>query len=160
MTSGERIKQPMTVRFGGNLFINTPNVLVYKGQPFLTVEQYDDGVLGVDFSIYDGSGKECIKVSKSIPVWNDGNYDFVKSHDGYDAFFSWNGVRKYGDIRLMSIKRTSQDEANGISVDVNFITYLPDGRHMYATPIHLELPGANIITGCVFKNGTNGINIG
>ena len=47
------------VRIGGNLYQNVPNLVVYKEENLFRLERsVSDGILGVDFDIYNGQGKK------------------------------------------------------------------------------------------------------
>ena len=79
------VEERFSVRLGGNIFINTPNLVVYKGKPLFRIYRSDnEGILGIDFDVYDSSGKRVATIRKGIVVQGDqDNYNIRSGHEEY-----------------------------------------------------------------------------
>lgn len=52
------IENHFKVRIGGNTYIDTPNIITYKGEPLFTLKRHsENGYLGIYFEIYDSARK-------------------------------------------------------------------------------------------------------
>ena len=48
------------VIIGGMTFIDTPNLIAYRGEPLLRLYRKPDGCLGIDFDVHDVQGKKML----------------------------------------------------------------------------------------------------
>ena len=54
------------MKLGGNIYINTPNLVAYRGEPLFTLRRHDEtGYLGIDFDIYNAQGEKVAAVRRS-----------------------------------------------------------------------------------------------
>ena len=62
------LEDKFRVILGGNTYINTPNLVVFKGKPLFTIKRSSDGLLGIDFDIFDKGGNRVAAVRNGIIV--------------------------------------------------------------------------------------------
>ena len=57
-----KVEDRFRVKLGGNTYINTPRLIVYKGTPLFQLGRSEsDGMLGIDFDVFDAAGQRvCI----------------------------------------------------------------------------------------------------
>jgi hypothetical protein len=73
------VEDKFRVIIGGNTYINTPNIVVCKGQPLFVLKRREsDGQLGIDFDIFSKNGDRIATVrGNRIVQGNEENYDIV-----------------------------------------------------------------------------------
>ena len=63
------VEKEFSVKLGGNTYINTPNLIVYKGDPIFKLKRSDeDGILGIDFDVFDNAGNRVATFRKGVVV--------------------------------------------------------------------------------------------
>jgi len=141
------------VKIGGTTYINVPNIVVCKGVSLFKIIRSDsDGLIGIDFDIYDENGKKVATIRRGrIVKGNDDDYDIVTAHDHYTI------TEKSTGKMICDIKKRQM--ANNVELEVSVHLYTPDGFLFDATPEQTNLPGGNVISGGVMKNCENGIVI-
>ena len=146
-----KIENEFSIKLGGNTYINTPNLVVYKGEPLFEIRRSEsDGILGIDFDVFDSEGNRVATVRKGIVVQGDSdNYIIESSHEEYTVT-----ERSSGRL-LTSVKRRGVD---GAELEVSVQLYTPDGFLLDATPTQTNI-GGNVIKGCIFKDCGAGIAI-
>ena len=146
-----KLEKEFSVKLGGNTYINTPNLVVYKGEPLFKIYRSEsEGILGIDFDIFDSTGNRVATVRKGIVVQGDSeNYKIESGHEEYK-------VTEKGSNRLItSVKRRG---AEGAELEVSVHLYTPDGFLIDATPTQTNIAGM-VMTGCVIKDCGAGIAI-
>lgn len=146
-----KIETEFEVKLGGNTYINTPNLVVYKGEPLFKIYRSEsDGILGIDFDVFDSSGKRIATFRKGIVVQGDAeNYDIKTGHDEYSVTENSSG-------RLVaSVKRRG---VHGAELEVTVHLYTPDGFLFDASPSQTNVGGIRM-TGCIIKDCGAGIVI-
>ncbi|TAK97114.1 hypothetical protein EPO05_00085 [Patescibacteria group bacterium] len=147
-----QIENEFKVIIGGNTYINTPNILVYKGTSLFTIRRSDDGLLGIDFDVYDKQGKRAATIKKGVIVQgNQSEYTITTGMDRYTLT-----ENKTGAV-ICDIKKRSQ--AVNAELEVSVKLYTPDGFLFDATPTKTNIGGMQM-TGCVMSNCGAGIVIG
>ncbi len=139
------------VRIGGNLYQNVPNLVVYKEENLFRLERsVSDGILGVDFDIYNGQGKKVATIRHSIVVSGDEqNYEITTGHAEYS-------IKELSTDRIITtIKRRDVSEAD---LDVSVELYTKDGFLFNATPTLTNIGGLKVY-GNIISNRPYGINI-
>jgi hypothetical protein len=146
-----KIEIEFAVKLGGNTYINTPNLVVYKGESLFRIYRSEsDGMLGIDFDVFDPQKKRIATVRKGIVVQGDAsNYDIKTGHDEYSV------TEKNSGRLVASVKRR---DAQGAELEVTVHLYTPDGFLFDATPTHTNV-GGMMMTGCTIKNCGAGIVI-
>ena len=139
------VENEFKVIIGGNTYINTPNIVVYKGVSLFTIRRSEDGLLGIDFDIFDKQGKRVATIRKGVIVQgNQSEYTITTGMDRYTLT-----ENKTGTI-ICDIKKRSQ--ATQAEIEVSVKLYTPDGFLFDATPTGTNLPGikmsGNIISNC------------
>jgi len=146
------LEEKFRVVIGGNTYINTPNIVVYKGTPLFVIKRSDsDGLLGIDFDVFDRKGDRVTTVRNGVVVQgNTADYDIYKGMDRYTVIEKQSG-RVICDIRKRS-------EAPNAELEVSVKLYTPDGFLFDATPEETNLSGVKL-RGSVFENCGTGIVI-
>lgn len=146
------VEENFHVILGGNTYIDTPNLIAYRGAPLFTIKRSDsDGVLGIDFDIFNVSGGHITAIKR--------NEIYLGDKDAYEITLTMNHyiVKEKSSGRVLcDIKR--REEAHPAELEVSVTLYTPDGFLLEATPVGTNLPGM-YITGCTFKNNNTGIDI-
>jgi hypothetical protein len=146
------VPKQFSVRLGGNTYIDTPNLIVYKDEALFQIYRSDDnGILAIDFDVYDANRKKIAVFAKGIVAYGDAsNYIVTTGHDEYT-------VREKDTNQLIaSVKRRNVE---GAELDVTVRLYLPNGVLLDATPTHTNI-GTNTFVGCTFRGGKAAISIG
>ena len=129
------------VIIGGNTYINTPNILVYKGKPLFLIKRSDrDGLLGIDFDIFDKNGKRVATIRKGVVVQgNKEDYDIMEGMDRYIV------TEKASGRIICEIRKRA--EAPNAEFEVSVKLYTPDGFLFDASPEETNLPGIKLRCG-------------
>lgn len=145
------LEKEFSVKLGGNTYINTPNLVVYKGEPLFKIYRSDsDGILGIDFDVFDSTGNRVATIRKGIVVQGDkDNYDIETGHEEYKV------TEKSSNRLIASVKRRGVESAE---LEVSVHLYTPDGFLVDATPTQTNIAG-NVMKGCVFEDCGAGIAI-
>ena len=145
-----KVETEFAVRLGGNTYINTPNLVVFKGTPVFRIRRSDDGMLGIDFDVFDAKGQRVATFAKGVVVQGDqANYQIDSGHDSYTVT-----ERSTGRV----IARVQRRGVQGAELDVSVRMYLPNGFLLDAGPQATNLGGATLV-GNTFKNCGAGIAI-
>ena len=147
-----KVEKEFAIRLGGNTYIDTPNLIVYQGTPIFRVRRNeDDGMLGIDFDVFDSKGQRVATIKKGIVAQGDeANYKIDSGHETYS-------VTERASERI--IARVQRRGVQGAELDVQVHMYLPNGFLLDAGPQSTNLGGVTM-TGTVFKNCGAGIAIG
>ncbi len=134
------------VKLGGNYYINVERLVEYKGSSLFTVKRREsDGLLGIDFDVYDAKGKKVATVRHGTVVAGDAqNYEITHDPHHYTVKEK-NSGRIVCDIRR-------RDAAEGADIEVTVDLFTPDGFHFQADPHQTNIGGiqmsGNIIDTC------------
>src|SRR3990172_6626421 len=121
-----KVETEFAVRLGGNTYINTPNLVVFKGTPVFRIRRSDDGMLGIDFDVFDAKGQRVATFAKGVVVQGDqANYQIDSGHDSYTVT-----ERSTGRV----IARVQRRGVQGAELDVSVRMYLPNGFLLDAGP--------------------------
>jgi hypothetical protein len=146
-----KVETEFAVRLGGNTYINTPNLIVYKGTPVFRIRRSDDGTLGIDFDVFDAKGQRVATFAKGIVVQGDeANYKIESGHETYSVT-----ERSSGRV----VARVQRRGVQGAELDVHVHMYLPNGFLLDAGPKATNLGGVTL-SGNVIKSCGAGIAIG
>jgi hypothetical protein len=140
------------VKLGGNYYINVDRLVDYKGASLFTVKRRDsDGLLGIDFDLYDANRKKVATVRHGTVVAGDAaNYDITHDPHHYTVKEKSTG-RVVCDIRR---RDTAKDAEIEVAVDL----FAPDGFHFQASPDQTNVGGAQL-RGNTFDTCQTGIKI-
>jgi len=146
------IEDKFRVIIGGNTYINTPNIVVYKGQPLFVLKRREsDGQLGIDFDIFDKGGNRIATArGNRIVQGNEDDYEIVREANRYTV------TERAGGRVICDIRRRS--EAKHSELEVSVTLYTSDGFLFDATPEQTNLRGFTL-RGNVFENLGAGIAI-
>jgi hypothetical protein len=145
------VETKFKVRLGGNTYINTPNLVVYKGTPIFRIRRSDDdGILGIDFDVFDSKGQRVATFAKGVVVQGDeADYKIETGHDVYSVT-----ERSSGRV----VARVQRRGGQGAELNVHVHMYLPNGFLLNAGPEATNLGGVTL-TGNVFENCGAGIAV-
>lgn len=146
-----KVAKDFSVKLGGMTYINVPNLVVYKGQSLFRIRRSEsDGMLGIDFDVFDDKKNRVATIRKGIVVQGDAkNYDIKTGHEEYSVT-----ERATGRL-IASVKRRGVE---GAELDVSVRLYMPDGFLFDATPTKTNV-GDIAMVGGVIKDCANGIVI-
>jgi hypothetical protein len=141
-----QMEDTFKVKIGGNYYINTPNIVSFKGTPLFTLKRREnDWLLGIDFDIYDKNGARVATVRHgNVVQGNEEDYEIKRLADHY-IVTERKTKRVICDIR----KRGEAEE--GVELEVAVKLYTPSGFLFEATPTHTNLPGI-MMANNIFKN--------
>jgi len=146
-----KVEDKFRVRLGGNTYIDTPNLIVFRGESLFRIRRGDDGMLGIDFDVFDNQGKRVATIAKGAVVQGDNDkYNIESGHETYTVTEKTSG---------RVITRVQRRGVEGAELDVWVNTYLPNGQLLAATPTVTNLGGFQM-TGCTFERCGAGIAIG
>jgi hypothetical protein len=134
-------------KLGGNYYIDTPNMIVAHGENLFRLRRREeDGLLAIDFDIYDATGAKVATIRNGNIVDHDGaGYTASKEHHRYTLTEDATGRV------VCDIKKVSKAE-NGSEIEVSVDLFTKKGFHLIAGPEETNLGGAvfrgNTIQGC------------
>ena len=140
------IETEFAVKLGGITYINTPNLVVFKGKPLFRIYRSEsEGILGIDFDIYDSHKNRVATIRKSIVVQGDSDkYSIKTGHDEYSV------IEKDSGRLIASVKRRG---VKGAELEVAVHLYTPEGFLFEATPTHTNVGSTTIIGGTIKDSG-------
>ena len=145
-----QVEREFAVRFGGNTYIGTPDLVVYQGRSLFRMRRGDDGTLGIDFNVFDARGKRMARIVKNVLVaGNEAKYLIESGADAYAITERSNG---------RVIVRVQRRDANGAALDAHVRMYLPNAFLLDAGPTHTNLGGA-VLVDIVYRNCEAAIRI-
>ena len=121
------------VRFAGDIFVDTPNLVVYEDEPVLRLDRREtDGALEIDMDIYDADGRNVGAIRAG--ELEDGKPAKVEVSSGESQFLvkDLETGRTICDIR----RRAHSREAD---IDVSVQMFMPDGFLVHANPAQSNL---------------------
>lgn len=147
-----KVEKEFAIRLGGNTYIDTPNLIVYQGKSIFNVRRNEaDGMLGIDFDVFDSKGQRIATFKKGVVAQgDDANYKIDSGHETYTVTERSSGRQ---------IARVQRRGVGGAELDVQVHMYLPNGFLLDAGPQSTNLGGITM-TGNVFKSCGAGIAIG
>lgn len=137
-----KMEKEFVVKLGGVTYINTPNLIVCKGQSLFRIRRSEnEGILGIDFDMYDSKGAKVATVANAIVVQGDKTkYTITTGHDEYT-------VKENSTGRLIaSIKRRG---VQGAELEVSVDLYTPSGFHLMATPTKTNIGNLTLGVGVI-----------
>lgn len=148
-----KVEGRFRIKLGGNTYINVPNLVTCRNETIFKVyRSTSDGLLGIDFDIYDQNKQKVATVSKGrIYSGQKENYEVRMENDHYSV------TEKTSGRIICDIRRRSQAPDAELEISVELFT--PDGILFRATPNETNL-GAVTIKDCVFQDSDTGISIG
>lgn len=145
------VPQSFKVKLGGNLYIDCGSLIDYRGTPLFTLKRRDDGLLGIDFDIYDAKRKKVATVRRGTIVDGDReSYEITHAAHHYQV-----RDKETGRV-ICDIKRAGQAVDSELEVSVDMFT--PSGFHLVAGPEQTNIGGA-VIRGGTFEKCGVGIGV-
>ena len=147
-----RVEETFKVKIGGNIYINTPNIIVYGEEPLFKVyRSTSDGLLGIDFDIYEENGEKVATIRKGMIVdGNENEFSILKEFDHYTI------TEKSSGRIICDIKK--REVAGDLELEVNVQMYTKSGFLFTATPMGTNI-GSTLMTGNILSNCQYGIYI-
>ena len=147
------IESKFKIKIGGNYYIDTPNVIVASGEsPFSIKRREEDGLLAIDFDVYDADGKKVATIRNAHTVSGDKeNYDFHKEFHRYWV------VEKSSARTICDIRQAATAEGD-CELEVSVDLYTKSGFHIIAGPEHTNVGGV-FMKGCTMSNCAAGIAV-
>ncbi len=146
-----QVENNFRVRLGGNTYVNVENLVEYDGVPLFSLRRHENGYLGIDFNIFDATGKKVASVKRNeIYPGERQTYELQGDADRYAL------LNKETGRVICEIKKRSA--AVPAELDVTVQLYTPDGFLFAATPEATNLPNVTVKNN-VFENVPIGISI-
>jgi hypothetical protein len=145
-----KIPGKITIKIGGNYYIDTPEIILAHGESIFQIEQRASGLLSIDFDVYDKDGKKLATVRNSRVVQSDlERYEIGSAKDHF-----WAKDKVTGKV-LCEIKIRSK-AAKGCEIEVSVDLFTKKGIHIEATPEKTVIArkaggGALTVSGCTFQ---------
>lgn len=138
------------VKLGSNFYENTPNLIVYKGENLFVIKRSEgNGLLGIDFNIYDEKGNKIAVVKEGrIYSGDEKKFEIIKTKDEY--------ILKNRETGAMICDIKKRSMADHAELDVNVSLYTKDGFLINATPESTNI-GSNAFRGNYIKDCGAGI---
>lgn len=128
-----KVQEHFVVRLGGRDYCDTPNLVVYKGEPLLTLSRSDDDELQVEAEVFDAEGRRKAKVRGTTLVEGDPDAVDVRSTDSSYVIRDRSNDRVICEIR----RRAGQQK---MDLDVSLLMHTPDGFLIHANPAQSNVP--------------------
>jgi len=126
------------VKLGGNFYINVDRLVDYKGSSLFTVKRRDsDGLLGIDFDLYDAKGKKVATIRHGTVVSGDAKHYDITHDPHHYTVKEKNTGRVICDIRR-------GDTAKDADIEVAVDLFTPDGFHFKASADQTNLGGMQL----------------
>ena len=140
------------VKIGGNFYINTPKIIVYKGDSLFSIVRAErTDLLGINFKIYNEKGEKIASVKQGRIYEGDKElYTVIIEQDRYAL------IEKATDRVICDIRKNKLADQSELEVNLNL--YTKDGFLINASPTGTNI-GTNIMTGCVISDCGAGIVI-
>lgn len=149
------VEEKFEVVLGGSAFINTPNLIVYRGESVFRIERHSDsGYLGISFKIYDESGATLATIGQNRLFINK-KYKGPKSIILQGSIHNYSVVERPSERVICNIKR--KEESTPAELEVSVALYMPDGFLLQATPNSINLPTNNLMMNSAIDNSDCGI---
>ena len=147
-----RVEENFKVKIGGNIYINIPNIIVYGKEPLFKIyRSTSDGLLGIDFDIYEENGEKVATIRKGMIVdGNEDDYSIVEKLDHYTIT-----EKKSGRV-ICDLKK--KEQAGEVELDLSVKMYTKRGFLFEATPTETNIGGLSV-SGSTFRNLAVGISI-
>ena len=145
------VPQKFEVKLGGNVYIDTPRLIVSKGAPLLQLRRNaSGGILEMDLDVFDESGRRtAVFRNGNLARGDSGAYIVTTRHDEYRVT-----ERCSGRAVVIGKRRLASGD-----VHVWVEMYTPRGFLFVATPTEMNVKDGVQATGAVIKDGQNGIVI-
>ena len=146
------VPQSFKVKLGGNYFVDCDSLIDFRGSSLFTLKRRDeDGLLGIDFDIYDAKKKKVATVRRGTVVDGD-RESYQITHEPHHYV-----VREKNTGRVIcEIKRREHAIDSELEVSVDLFT--PSGFHLVAGPEQTNIGGV-MMGGNVFQKCRVGIGV-
>lgn len=128
-----KVQEHFVVRLDGRDYCDTPNLVVYKGEPLLTVRRAEGDELMVEALVFDAKGRRKARVRGTELVEGDPGALDVRSTDSSYVIRDRENDRVVCEIR----RRAGQQK---MDVDVSILMHTPDGFLIHANPAQSNVP--------------------
>lgn len=123
-----KVQEHFIVRLGGNDWLDTPNLIVYRGEPILKVTRDGDSdELSVEAEIFDADGQRKAVVRGTELVKGDPQALDIRSTENNYSIRDRTTDRVVCEIR----RRASKQK---MDLDVSVLMHTPDGFLIHANP--------------------------
>lgn len=122
-----KVQKHFVVRLGGNDYSDTPNLVVYKGEPILKVTSDENDELDVEAKIFDARGRCKAQVRGTTLVEGEPDAVDIRSTENNYTIRDRSNDRVVCEIR----RRAGQQK---MDLDVSLLMHTPDGFLIHANP--------------------------
>lgn len=151
------VEDKFVVVLGGNAFVNTPNLIFYRGASIFKIERnVDSGYLGISFKIFDETGTKLATIGQNR-LFENKRYKGAKSIVLEGGVHDYTVIEKPSGRLICNIKQKEAAKPEELNVSVNL--YMPDGFLLQANPGSINLPSALTLSNNAFHGLGCGIAI-
>jgi hypothetical protein len=137
----------ISLKIGGNYFINCERTIVFGNQSILNVVGDDQTGRRVNFDIFSSFGTlDASLIDGNFSGLNAKYYAANQFEDGFDVIDKRDGRVV---LKILSVDNIKMNR-NDLHVWADF--YLPDGSRFQCTPDKSNVPTLQMMTGATFKN--------
>ncbi len=148
------VEDHFKVKIGGNIFIDTPNLIMYGDELLFTIyRSTSDGLLGIDFDIYDKNGDKIATIRKGMIVQGDENNYNIRYREVVDHYII---TEKQSGRIICDLKK--REKAGDFELDLSVSLYTQSGFLFEATPTEIRL-ATNLLSGNTMIGCACGIRI-
>ncbi len=146
------VTKSFKVKLGGNTYIDCGSLIDFRHTPLFTLKRRDeDGLLGIDFDIYDAAGKKVATVRRGTIVHgNAADYEFTHGAHHYVV------KEKKTGRTICDIKRAGNAVDSELAVSVDM--YTPTGFHLVASQGKTNIGGITM-SGCTMAGCGVGVSV-
>jgi hypothetical protein len=148
-----QVPERFKIVVGGNTYINTPNIITYRGESIFELQRSDrDGYLGISFDLFGESGERLgtIRNGQFVETPPEG-YSLQEEHDHFSLTEDATD-RGVCDLRLR------EKVPGDVEIEVAARMYMPSGFLLELNPSGSNIGGA-LISGSTFENCGTAISV-
>ena len=148
-----KVPKGFKVIAGGNTYINTPNIITYRGESLFELKRSDrDGYLGISFDVLGETGEKLETVRNGQFVGETpAGYSLDAKHDHFTLTEDATG-------RIICDLRLRENAAEDAEIEVSAKMYMPNGFLLELSPSETNVGGTRLI-GNTFENCGAGIAV-
>ena len=146
------VENTFKVRLGGNVYVNVKTLIEYNGECLFTLKRSEnDGLLGIDFDIYNKDGDRVATVRHGNVVQGDRS-----CYDVYEGNHHYKVTEKASGRIICDIK--GRGKAENVELDLAVELYTKDGFLFKADPDQTNVSGMRI-SGNTIVGAETGIRV-
>jgi len=149
-SDGKPSETECAVKLGGSRYVNCENMIVFKSKTVLTIDNWDDKLISINYNIYSPSGVTLAIIEKGkIKQGNPDLFQLIYDNSEYLL------IKKSSQKVICHVKKEMEDGKCEYLMWGNL--HMPDGFLFQFTPEQTNVPFLNMLKGSTFKNSHDAI---